>query len=63
MTESIFAFNIAYLKLHGQFGALTDMKLHAKSQFYTSISFWDIKVFKASLGIPGHALPHQPKLT
>ena len=35
--------------------ALIEMKLHAKNQLYTSFSFWDIKVFKASLGIPGHA--------
>ena len=30
------------------------MKLHAQNQLYTLISFWDIKVFKASLGIPDH---------
>ena len=30
------------------------MKLHAQNQLYTSISFWDIKVFKASLGMPDH---------
>ena len=30
------------------------------------ISFWDIKVLKACLGMPGHAWhawPHTPKLT
>ena len=30
------------------------MKLHAQNQLYTSISFLDIKVFKASLGMPDH---------
>ena len=34
------------------FVALKDMKLHAQNHFYTSIIFWDIKVLKASLGIP-----------
>ena len=53
----------ANLKLHDQFAALTDMKLHAQNQLYTSISFWDIKVLKASLSMPGHAWQHPPKLT
>ena len=30
---------------------------------FTSIRFWDIKVLKASLGIPRHAWPHPLKLT
>ena len=30
------------------------MKLHAQNQLYTSISFWDIKDLKASLGMPDH---------
>ena len=44
--------SLSHLKLHDQFLALTDMKLHAKNQLYTSISFWDIKVLKVSLGMP-----------
>ena len=44
LAESIFAFNYTHLKLHDQFVALIDMKLHAQNQLYTSISFWDIKV-------------------
>ena len=44
----------AYLKLHDQFITFIDMKLHAKKQLYTSISFWDIKVLKASLDMSGH---------
>ena len=55
LAESIFAFNHAHLKLHNQFVALIDMKLHAQNQLYISISFWVIKVLKASLGMPGHA--------
>ena len=43
----------AHLKLHDQFVALTDMKLHAPNQLYTSICFWD-KILKASMGLPGH---------
>ena len=54
MADSIFAFNHAHLKLHDQFAALINMKLHAQNQLYTSISFRDIKVLKASLGMPGH---------
>ena len=61
LVESIFAFNHAHLKLHDQFVALIDMKLHAQNKLYTSISFRDIKVLKASLGMPGHAWPHPPK--
>ena len=49
LVESIFAFNYAHLKLHDQFAALIDMKLHAQNQLYISISFWDVKVLKASL--------------
>ena len=45
------------------FVALIDMKLHAQNELYTSISFWDIKVLKASLGMLGHASTHPPKLT
>ena len=52
----------AHLKLHDQFVALTDMKLHAPNQLYTSICFWD-KILKASLSLPGHIWPHPPKLT
>ena len=55
LAESFFAFNHAHLKLHDQFVALIDMKLHVKNQLYASISFRDIKVFKASLGMPGCA--------
>ena len=47
LAESIFAFNHAHLKLHDQFIASINMKLHAQNDFYTSISFWDIKVSKA----------------
>ena len=28
-----------YLKLHDQFAALIDIKLHSQNQLYTSISF------------------------
>ena len=38
------------------------MKLHAQNQLYTSISFWDSKVLKASLGMHGHVWPQSPKL-
>ena len=41
-----------HLTLHDPFVALIDMKLHAQYQLYTCISFWDIKVLKASLGMP-----------
>ena len=61
--KSIFVFNHAHLKLHDQIVALIDMKLHAQNQLYTSISFQDIKVLNDSLGMPGHAWPHSPKLT
>ena len=63
LAESIFAFNNVHLKLHDQFVALIDMKLQAQNQLYTSIIVWDIKVLKASLGMPGHAWPHPSKLT
>ena len=63
LAKNIFAFNHAHLKLHNQFLALIDMKMHAQNQLYTSISFLDIKVLKASLGMPGHAWPHPLKLT
>ena len=53
----------AHLKLHDQFLALLDMKVHAQNQLYTFISHWDIKVLKDSLGMPGHTWPHPPKLT
>ena len=33
LAESFFAFNHAHLKLHDQFVALIDMKLHAKINF------------------------------
>ena len=33
------AFNPAHLKLHNQFVASIDMKLHAQNQLYTPISF------------------------
>ena len=52
----------SHLKLHDHFAALIDMKLHAQNQLYTSISFWEIQVLKASLDIPGYAWPHPPKL-
>ena len=63
LADSIFPFNHAHLKLHDQFVALIDIKLHAQNQLYNSIRFWDIKVLKASLGMPGHARPHPIKLT
>ena len=44
----------AHLKLHDQFVALIDVKLHAQNQLYTSINFWDIKVLKVSLRMPDH---------
>ena len=53
----------AHLKLHDQFIALIYMKLHTQNQLYTPISFWDIKVLKAFLGMPRHAWPQPPKLT
>ena len=53
LAESIFAFNHSHPKLHDQFEALINMKMHAQNQLYTSISFWDIKVLKASLVMPG----------
>ena len=46
--------HLTHLKLHDQFAALIDMKLHAQNQLYTSFSFWNIKVLKASLGMPDH---------
>ena len=39
LAESIFAFNHAHLKLHDQFVALIDMKLHAQNQLYALIYF------------------------
>ena len=45
----------AHLKLHDQSVALINMKFHAQNQLYTSISFWDFKALKSSLGIPGYA--------
>ena len=54
LAKSIFTSNHAHLKLHYQFDASVDMRLHAQNQLDTSISFWDIKVFKASLGMPGN---------
>ena len=63
LAKSIFAFNYAHLKLHSQLAALIDVKLHAQNQLYTSISFWDIKVLKASLGMSGHSWPHPPNFT
>ena len=54
LAESIFAFNHAHLILHDQFVTLIDVKLHAQNQLYASISFWDIEVLKASLGMPDH---------
>ena len=30
------------------------MKLHTQNQLYTSISFWDIRISKLSLGMPDH---------
>ena len=52
-----------HLNLHNQFITLLDMKLRVQNQLYTSFSFWDCKALIASLGIPGHALPHPPKIT
>ena len=60
LAESIFGFKNAHPKLHDQFIAL--LYLHAKNQLYTSISFWDIKVLKASLGMPGHTWQHPPEI-
>ena len=62
LDKSIFAFNHAQPKLHDQFVALIDMKLHAQNQLYNSFSFWDHKVLIAFLGMPGHASPHPPKI-
>ena len=45
--------NMPNLKLHDQFVALTDMKLHAPNQLYISICFSD-EILKASLSFPGH---------
>ena len=58
LAEIIFAFNHPHLKLHHQFVVLIDMKLHAQNQLYASISFWDIKVLKTSLGMPGYDHTH-----
>ena len=44
-----------HLKLHDQFVALIDMKLHAQNQLYNSIVFQILKFLKASLGMPRHA--------
>ena len=63
MAESIFGFDHSHLKLHDQFAALIDMKLHVQTQLYACISFCDIKVLKASLSMAGHAWPHPPILT
>ena len=63
LADSIFAFNHTHLKLHDKFVAFIDMKLHAQNQLYNSISFWDIKALKASLGMPQHAWSKPPKLT
>ena len=49
--------------LHDQFVTLIDMTLHAQNQLYTSFSSWDLKVLKASLGVPEHAWPHLCKIT
>ena len=54
LAKSIFAFNHTHLKLRDQFEVLIDMKLHAQNQLYNPISFWDIEVFKSSLGMPNH---------
>ena len=55
LAKSIFPFNHAHLQLYDQFVALIDLKLQAKNQLYTSISFWKIKVLKASFwGALGH---------
>ena len=54
LDKSIFAFNHAQPKLHDQFVALIDMKLHAQNQLYNSFSFWDHKVLIAFLGMPHH---------
>ena len=45
----------AHLKLHDQFVALIDMKLHAQNQLYISFSFSEFKVLIASLGMPEDA--------
>ena len=63
LADSIFTFNHAHLKLHDEFVALIDMKMKAQNQLYTSIGFWDIKVVKASSGMPGHTSSHPPKIT
>ena len=54
LAKSIFAFNHTHLKLRDQFEVLIDMKLHAQNQLYNPVSFWDIEVFKSSLGMPDH---------
>ena len=39
LAKSIFTFDHAHLKLHDQFIALIDMKLHAQNELYMSFSF------------------------
>ena len=56
---SLGMFDHTQQNLHDQ---LIDMKLHAQNQICTSFSFWDRKVFIASLGMPGHAWPHSCKI-
>ena len=46
-----------HLNLQNQFITLTDMKLHAQNQLYTSFSFLDLQVLIASLAcmsMPDH---------
>ena len=50
-----------YLNLHDQFTRLIYMKLHAQNQLYTSISFWDLKVLIASLGMSWDTWPTHVK--
>ena len=63
LAKIIFAFNHAHLKFHDQFVTLIDMKLHAQNQYYTSFSFWDLKVLIASLDMPGYPWPCPRKIT
>ena len=54
---------LAKLKLHDQFVALIDMKLHAQNEPNSSFIFWDLKVLIAPFGMPKHAWPRPPKIT
>ena len=40
LAQSIFVFDHGHLKLHDEFKAFIDMKLHAQNQLYTSVPLW-----------------------